>query len=51
MVLTLTQEDYMRMKRVVLDHDETEAFLMIRELCKRIEQQKQHGLKSHLDAC
>ena len=51
MVLTLTQEDYMRMKGVILDQDETEAFLMIRELCKRIEQQKQHGLKSHLDVC
>lgn len=51
MVLTLTQEDYMRMKRVLLDHDEAEAFLLIRELCKRIEQQKQRGLKSHLDVC
>ena len=49
MVLTITQEEYMRMKRILLDEDNADALALIRELCKRIEGQTQKGLKSHLD--
>lgn len=50
MVLTITQEEYMRMKRITLDQGTADAMQLIREFCKRIERQKQQGLKSHLDA-
>jgi len=50
MVLTITQEEYLRMQRILLDQDETEALRMIREFCKGIDLQKQRGLQSHLDA-
>ena len=50
MVLTITQEEYLRMKRVLLDQDEPGALRMIREFCKSLEKQKQQGLTSHLDA-
>jgi len=50
MVLTITPEECMRMKRILLDEDTADALALIRELCKRLERQKQQGLKSHLDA-
>ena len=49
MFLTITQEEYMRMKGILLDEDAADALALIRELCKRLERQKQQGLKSHLD--
>ena len=49
MVLTITDEDLVRMKMIVLDRDENEALTLIKELLKRLEQQKNLGLKSHLD--
>jgi hypothetical protein len=49
MVLTITDEELLRMKMIVLDKDEKEALALIKELLKRLEQQKNLGLKSHLD--
>ena len=49
MVLTITDEELVRMKMIVLDRDENEALTLIKELLKRLEQQKNLGLKSHLD--
>ncbi len=49
MVLTITDEELVRMKMIVLDRDEEEALALIKELLKRLEQQKNLGLKSHLD--
>ena len=40
MVLTITQEDYLRIKRILLDQDEAEALRLVREFCKRMEQQQ-----------
>ena len=49
MVLTITDEEFVRMKMIVLDKDEKDALLLVKELVKRLEQQKNLGLKSHLD--
>jgi len=49
MVLTLTENDLMRMKAALLDDDRDEALQIIRELVKRLQIQAGKGLKSHLD--
>ena len=49
MVLTISDEELVRMKTVALDGDEKEALRLIREFVKRLELQKRQGLKSHLD--
>lgn len=50
MVLQLTEEELMRIKAAVLDEDGREALRLLKELIKRIEQQKNAGMKSHLGA-
>jgi hypothetical protein len=49
MVLTITEEELLKMRAVVLDHDRDDALKIIAEFLKRIEQAKHRGLKSHLD--
>jgi hypothetical protein len=49
MVLTITDEEFVRMKMIVVDRDETEALRVLKEIVKQLEQQKHLGLKSHLD--
>jgi lactam utilization protein B len=49
MVLTITDEELVQMKMIVMDGDTKEALRMLKELVKRLEQQKNLGLKSHLD--
>jgi hypothetical protein len=49
MVLTISDEEFVQMKRIVMDRDEEEAFRLLKEFLKRLEQQKNLGLKSHLD--
>ena len=49
MVLTLSENDIMRMKAALLDDDRDEALQIIRELVKRLQIQAGKGLKSHLD--
>jgi hypothetical protein len=49
MVLDLTEQEFMRMKAAVLDDDGGEALRILKDFIKRIEQQKQGGMKSHLD--
>lgn len=49
MVLSISDEEYMRMKGVVLDADRDEALELIKGFVKRMEQQSRQGLKSHLD--
>jgi len=48
MVLTLTPEDFQRMKMAVLEGDEQEALKIVKEYIKRLDQQAQAGMKSHL---
>lgn len=49
MVLNISNEEFVRMKMVVMDRDEKEALRILKELLKRLEQQKNQGLKSHLE--
>ncbi|MBU1171277.1 MAG: hypothetical protein KKD44_17090 [Proteobacteria bacterium] len=49
MVLIITPEELLKMKGALLDADGIEALVLIKEFVKRIEQQKQSGMKSHLD--
>jgi hypothetical protein len=50
MVLTISENDLMRMKAVLMDEDRGAALKIIRELVKRLQAQSGQGLKSHLDA-
>lgn len=47
-VLTITEEDWLRIKAAVLDRDAEEALRLLKEMVKRVEQQEARGLKSHL---
>ena len=49
MVLTISDEELVRMKTLALDGDEMEALRLLKEFVKRLELQKRQGLKSHLD--
>lgn len=49
MVLTISEEEFFSMKRVVLDKDRDEALSLIKSFVARLEQQGHRGLKSHLD--
>lgn len=48
-VLTLSENDLMRMKAALLEDDRDEAMLILRELVKHLQIQAGKGLKSHLD--
>ncbi|MFO7557813.1 MAG: hypothetical protein R6X10_03200 [Desulfobacterales bacterium] len=49
MVLSISENDLIRVKAVLLDEDRKEALEIIRELVKRLQIQAGKGLKSHLD--
>ncbi len=49
MVLTITDEEFVRMKMSVMDRDEADALRILKDLVRRLEQQKNQGLKSLLD--
>jgi hypothetical protein len=48
MVLTLSDSEFMQMKATLMDRDAEEAFRLLKEFIKRMEQQKNSGMKSHL---
>jgi hypothetical protein len=49
MILTISDEEFMRMKGTVLDKGRYEAFELIKGFVKRLEQQSRQGLKFHLE--
>ncbi len=49
MVLTISDEELVHMKMIVMDGDAKEALRMLKKLVRQLEQQKNLGLKSHLD--
>ena len=49
MVLTFTDQDVMKMREIVLDENREQALKLIKEILKRLDQQKNTGMKSHLD--
>ena len=49
MVLTISDEEFMRMKSILLDEDQNDALRLVKSFLARLEQQSRQGLKSHLD--
>jgi hypothetical protein len=49
MVLQITEEEFQAMKRILLDEDSNEALDLIKLFHKRLVEQKNKGMKSHLD--
>ena len=50
MTITITEEDIIRMRGILLDSDSKESLVFLKELLKRIDQSKNAGMKSHLDS-
>jgi len=48
MVLTITDQEFQEMRMAAMDEDKDEALRLIKLFIKRLEQQKQQGMKSHL---
>ena len=48
-VVNVSQEEYLKMKAIVMDKDKDEALSLIKELLKRLELEERKALKSHLD--
>jgi hypothetical protein len=49
MVVEVTPEEFQKMKQVLLDQDHQEALDLIKILHKRLVEQMNKGMKSHLD--
>ena len=47
-VLTIAPEEFQLMQSAVLDGDRGEALRLVKKFVKRLEEQKNRGLKSHL---
>jgi hypothetical protein len=47
-VVSITESEFIRMKGAVMDKDGAEALKLLKEWVKRLEQQENLGLKSHL---
>ena len=47
-VMAITESEFIRMKSAVMDKDGGEALQLLKEFIKRLEQQENLGLKSHL---
>jgi hypothetical protein len=47
-VLPITPDEFQQMESVVLDSDAGEALRLLKKFVKRLKEQKNRGLKSHL---
>ncbi len=47
-VLTITPDEFQQMESAVLDGDTVEALRLLKKFVKRLKEQKNRGLKSHL---
>jgi hypothetical protein len=47
-VLTITPDEFQQMESAMLDGDGGEALRLIKRFVKRLKEQKNRGLKSHL---
>lgn len=48
-VLNISQDEYIKMKAIVMDKDRDEALALIKEFLKRLELDERKALRSHLD--
>ena len=49
MILTITDREFQEMRMAAMDDDKDEALRLVKGFIKRLEQQKQQGMKSHLN--
>lgn len=49
MVLPISDDEYIRIKAVLMDEDAAEALRLLKTFRKRLEEQMSRGLKPHLD--
>lgn len=49
MIIQITAEELQKMKQILLDEDRVEALALIKILHKRLVEQANKGMKSHLD--
>ncbi len=47
-VLTITPDEFQQMESAALDGDASEALNLVKKFVKRLKEQKNRGLKSHL---
>jgi len=47
MILAISNREFQEMQTAVMDDDKDEALRLIRSFTKRLDQQRQQGLKSH----
>ena len=47
-VLTISPDEFQQMESTVLDGDAGEALRLLKKFVKRVKEQKNRGLKSHL---
>jgi hypothetical protein len=47
-VLTIAPDEFQQMESIVLDGDAGEALRLLKKFVKRLKEQKNRGLKSHL---
>jgi hypothetical protein len=48
LVVTISEDEFIRMKSAVMDKDGAEALKLLKDFIKRLERQENLGLKSHL---
>ena len=48
MVLTISDEEIQQMQAALLDKDGKEALRLLKEFMKRLDKQRQSGMRSHL---
>ena len=48
MILAISDQEFQEMQMAVMDDDKDEALRLIKVFIKRLEQQKQQGMKFHL---
>jgi len=49
MILAISEQEFQEMRMAVMDDDGDEALRLIKRFIKSLEQQKQQGMKSHLN--
>jgi hypothetical protein len=49
MILTISNQEFQEMRMAAMDDDKDEALRLVKDFIKRLEQQKQQGMRSHLN--
>ena len=49
MILIISNQEFQKMRMSAMDDDKDEALRLVKDFIKRLEQQKQHGMKSRLN--